>query len=85
MDPHSLPRRVPGLDRFLPEQPEECIMKNFLKKTFARLMKDEKGVTLVEYGIALVLAVSVGTLALTNLADEVEAEMGQAETILAGD
>ncbi len=27
-------------------------MKTFLKKTFARLMKDEKGVTLVEYAIA---------------------------------
>jgi Flp pilus assembly pilin Flp len=57
-------------------------MKNFLKKTFARLMKDEKGVTLVEYGIALTLAVGVGTLALTTLSDEVEAEIDGASLIL---
>ncbi len=58
-------------------------MKEFLKKTFARLTKDEEGVTLVEYGIALVLAVTVGATALTDLAGEVDGEMQGAETILA--
>lgn len=57
-------------------------MKEFLKKTFARFAKDEEGVTLVEYGIALVLAVTVGATALTDLAFEVDAEMGGAELIL---
>ncbi|MBA3910767.1 MAG: Flp family type IVb pilin [Rhodobacter sp.] len=57
-------------------------MRNFLKKTFARLMKDEKGVTLVEYGIALTLAVLVGVGALTTLGENVDAEMTQASDVL---
>lgn len=57
-------------------------MTNFLKKTFARLMTDEKGVTLVEYGIALTLAVFVGVGALTTLGEDVDAEMGQASGVL---
>jgi pilus assembly protein Flp/PilA len=60
----------------------ECDMKTFLKKTFARLMKDEKGVTLVEYAIALTLAVAVGTGALLTLGDDVDAQMGEASLIL---
>lgn len=59
-------------------------MTNFLKKTFARLVKDEKGVTLVEYGIALVLAVTVGTVALSNLADGVTGRMDGATACLEG-
>lgn len=57
-------------------------MTNFLKNTFARFAKDEKGVTLVEYGIALILAVTVGTAALTTLAGGVSAKMGAADTCL---
>ena len=57
-------------------------MMNFLKKTFARLMKDEKGVTLVEYGIALTLAVTVGLGALGQLGTDVDAEMTSASGIL---
>lgn len=57
-------------------------MMNFLKKTFARLMKDEKGVTLVEYGIALTLAIVVGLGALTTLGEGVDAQMGEANGIL---
>jgi pilus assembly protein Flp/PilA len=60
-------------------------MKEFLKKTFARLSKDEEGVTLVEYGIALTLAVVVGTGALTTLGTDVDAEMGEASGILQAD
>ncbi len=59
-------------------------MTNFLKNTFARLMKDEKGVTLVEYGIALTLAVAVGASTLGLLADDVDAELVQASGILQG-
>jgi Flp pilus assembly pilin Flp len=53
-------------------------MKNFLKKTFARLMKDEKGVTLVEYGIALILAVTIGVTVLSGLATDVQQQMDAA-------
>jgi Flp pilus assembly pilin Flp len=60
----------------------ECDMMTFLKKTFARLAKDEKGVTLVEYAIALTLAVGVGTLALDTLSNDVEGELGEASAIL---
>lgn len=59
-------------------------MKDFLTKIFARLMKDEKGVTLVEYGIALTLAVAVGTLALANLGDAVTDQMDDATDCLDG-
>lgn len=58
-------------------------MTNFLKNTFARFAKDEKGVTLVEYGIALTLAVAVGTGALSLLATGVEGKMTAATTCLA--
>ena len=57
-------------------------MKEFLKKTFARLSKDEEGVTLVEYGIALTLAVTVGLGALSILGEDVDAEMSAASGIL---
>lgn len=54
----------------------------FLKKTFARLIKDEKGVTLVEYAIALTLAVAVGTAALSNLGTATSGKMDDATGIL---
>ncbi|WP_431298242.1 Flp family type IVb pilin [Tabrizicola sp. BL-A-41-H6] len=57
-------------------------MTNFLKTTFARFAKDEKGVTLVEYGIALILAVTLGAGALTTLANDVDAKMGEASGCL---
>lgn len=57
-------------------------MKNFLKTTFARLMQDEKGVTLVEYGIALTLAVALGTAALATLSDNVGGIMDDASACL---
>ncbi len=59
-------------------------MMNFLKKTLARLRKDEDGVTLVEYGIALTLAVAVGTIALGTLGDAVTTQMDDATACLNG-
>jgi pilus assembly protein Flp/PilA len=53
-----------------------------LLKTFARLRRDEKGVTLVEYGIALVLAVVVGTTALVGLANDIDGRMDGACNVL---
>jgi pilus assembly protein Flp/PilA len=61
----------------------EFAMKTYLKKTFARLMKDEEGVTLVEYAIALTLAVGVGVGALSVLSGDVNAKMGEASAELA--
>ncbi len=46
-------------------------MTSYLTKLFIRLRYDERGVTLVEYGIAIALAVGLGTLALTNLGTEI--------------
>jgi Flp pilus assembly pilin Flp len=53
-----------------------------LRNLFSRFTRDERGVTLVEYGIALTLAVIVGATALTNLGNAVDGEMGAAETIM---
>ncbi|MFD1156589.1 Flp family type IVb pilin [Roseovarius aestuarii] len=53
-------------------------MKDFLKKPFARFGRDESGVTLVEYGIAIALAITVGTVALTGLATNISGSMGAA-------
>ena len=47
-------------------------------KFLSSFRSDEKGVTLVEYGIALVLAVVVGTTALTALGQATDAQMDQA-------
>jgi Flp pilus assembly pilin Flp len=58
-------------------------MRNALVKTFARLRRDEKGVTLVEYGIALVLAVTLGGGALIGLAGGVDNKMDGACNVLA--
>lgn len=58
-------------------------MKSIFVKTWSRFKSDERGVTLVEYGIALVLAVVVGGTALTTLGGSVGAKMGEANTHLA--
>lgn len=57
-------------------------MRNTLLKTFVRLRHDEKGVTLVEYGIALVLAIAVGGALLTGLSAEVNTQLGEAATAM---
>ena len=46
-------------------------MKDALLKLYIRFRHDDSGVTLVEYGIAIALAVSLGTLALTTLGTEI--------------
>ncbi|MCV2865638.1 Flp family type IVb pilin [Albidovulum sediminicola] len=53
-------------------------MRDAFTKLFARLRKDDEGVTLVEYGIALILAVTIGTTLLSGLAGEIEAQMDAA-------
>jgi Flp pilus assembly pilin Flp len=53
-------------------------MKTFLKTTWTRFRRDEKGVTLVEYGIAVSLAIILGVGALSVLAGDVGDAMGTA-------
>ncbi len=47
-------------------------------KIFAKLRRDTSGATLVEYGIALVLAVIVGTAGLITLAGTINGNLEEA-------
>ena len=49
-----------------------------MTKLFNKFRRDEKGVTLVEYGIALVLAIMVGGTLLTGLATQVNTNVTDA-------
>ncbi|MBY6057153.1 Flp family type IVb pilin [Leisingera daeponensis] len=53
-------------------------MTAYLKTMLSKLRRDERGVTLVEYGIAVALAVALGTAALSTLAGDVGDAMGAA-------
>ena len=53
-----------------------------MTKLIQKFRRDEKGVTLVEYGIALILAVTVGTAALGLLGAEVDAQMDEATALM---
>lgn len=57
-------------------------MANFVTRTFARLRKDEKGATLVEYGVALALAITLGAGALATLGTDVGNTMADASAAL---
>lgn len=53
-------------------------MRESFKKLFAAIRKDEKGVTLVEYGVAIALAVFLGTAAMTALKNDISSAMSSA-------
>ncbi|SFM36849.1 Flp family type IVb pilin [Shimia aestuarii] len=53
-------------------------MRNFIEYTVGRFIKDERGVTLVEYGIAIALAITVGGGALAALGVSIGGSMGTA-------
>lgn len=57
-------------------------MRISLMKRLRCFRKDDEGVTLVEYGIALVVAVTVGTAALTALGNKVSGAVGQATAVV---
>ena len=59
-------------------------MRATLMKKLRSFRRDEEGVTLVEYGIALILAVTVGTVTLTGLANDVKGEMDGACNVMSG-
>ncbi|OAN67806.1 hypothetical protein A8B82_06220 [Sulfitobacter sp. EhC04] len=54
-------------------------MTNTLKKLIARLQSCDEGATLVEYGIALGIAVSVGAGALLTLGGDVNTKFSDAK------
>lgn len=53
-------------------------MRNYLLKKWIELRYCDEGVTLVEYGVAVALAVGVGIGALNLLAGDITAAMGAA-------
>ena len=57
-------------------------MRFTIKNLVKRLARDERGATLVEYGVAVVLAVVVGTGALIALAGEVNNNMTAADNAM---
>lgn len=57
-------------------------MRFTLKSLMSRFARDEKGATLVEYGIAVVLAVVVGTGGLITMANQVDNNMDSAQTAM---
>jgi pilus assembly protein Flp/PilA len=57
-------------------------MRDALLKLFIRLRHDDEGVTLVEYGVAVALAVFVGTGALALLGADITGAMGAAGAVM---
>ena len=53
-----------------------------MRDLFVKFRKSEDGATLVEYGVAMILAVTVGALALTALGGDVSEAMNAAGTIM---
>lgn len=53
-----------------------------IREVLRRFRRDDEGVTLVEYGIGLTLAVTVGTLLLNTLGTEVKGEINDAAKIM---
>lgn len=59
-------------------------MNDKLLKLYIRFRHDDRGVTLVEYGCAIALAVSLGTLALASLGTDIGDAMTAAGDLMAG-
>ncbi len=57
-------------------------MRDTLLKTWIRFRHCEEGVTLVEYGIAIALAITLGTGALALLAGDIGNSMGNAGALM---
>ncbi len=57
-------------------------MRDLLLKKWIQFRHCDEGVTLVEYGIAIALAVSLGTLALTTLAGQISTAMTTAGNLM---
>lgn len=57
-------------------------MSKVLRTCLGRLRHNDEGVTLVEYGVAVALAVLVGTTALAALSGNISTSMGNAGTAM---
>ena len=57
-------------------------MRDALLKLIIRFRHDDEGVTLVEYGIAIALAITLGTSALALLATDIGTSMGNAGALM---
>ena len=53
-----------------------------MRSLFQNFRKDESGATLIEYGVALIVAIVVGGVALVTLAEGTSEAMTEAETVL---
>ena len=53
-----------------------------MRDLFKTFRKTEDGATLVEYGVALILAIIVGGAALVTLSEDTSENMNCAETVL---
>ncbi|MFN0114970.1 MAG: hypothetical protein ACKVPY_09865 [Paracoccaceae bacterium] len=60
----------------------EFPMRNLFLKTWIRFRHNDDGVTLVEYGVAVALAVAVGTGALTLLGTDITGALGAAGAVM---
>ncbi|WP_174825837.1 MULTISPECIES: Flp family type IVb pilin [unclassified Ruegeria] len=58
-------------------------MSESIRKIFLKLRKDERGATLVEYGVALLVAIIAGGTFLTSLASETNSNYTDATTAAA--
>ena len=56
-----------------------------MRNLFQKFLKDEAGTTLIEYGVALLVAIIVGGAALTTLATSTSGQMLNADNVLACD
>ncbi len=59
-------------------------MRDLLLKKWIQFRYSDEGVTLVEYGIALILGVTLGTAALAGLATVIGGEMDAACNVMLG-
>lgn len=57
-------------------------MRSVLLKNLRAFCKEDDGVTLVEYGVAVALAVAVGIGALTLLANDITGALGAAGAVM---
>lgn len=57
-------------------------MYNKLLNVWVQFRHNDEGVTLVEYGVAVALAVAVGTVALVALAGNITAAMNAAGAVM---
>ena len=57
-------------------------MRNAVIKTWNRLLGNEEGLTLVEYGVGAILAVVIGVGSLTLLGNAINAQLDEASAVM---